>query len=137
MASLLEVIKQAGVDAVGATNPVAVMFGTVTKASPLEVNVDQRFTLTEDFLVIPESLMMLRNSQGNFNMSLKGNVLTGPAVEDESEERWTGSMRIYGAELEATRGSLQLEPFSVGDKLILLRIQGGQKYVVLDRVWGG
>lgn len=137
MATLLDVIKQAGVDAVGATNPVAVMFGTVTKVNPLEVNVEQRFTLTEDFLVIPESLIMLRGSQGTFDMSLKGNVLTGPVVEDESEEKWTGSMRIYGAELKATRGSLQLEPFSVGDKLILLRIQGGQKYVVLDRVWGG
>lgn len=81
---LLDTIKRAGVGAVEAGNPVAILYGSITQRIPLEVNVDQRFTLTEEFFVIPE-----RVSQ------------------------------------------MVLEP---GDKLLLLRVQGGQSYIILDRV---
>ena len=80
--SLVDKMKQIGADAVGASNPVAVLFGTVTKESPLEVNVEQRMTLPRDFFVIPYSL----------------------------------------------------PPLIIGDRLILLRVQGGQDYVILDKV---
>lgn len=53
---LLETIKKAGLDAVDAENPVKVVFGEVTKTNPLEVNVEQRFTLSADFLVLTESV---------------------------------------------------------------------------------
>ncbi|PYI57016.1 DUF2577 domain-containing protein [Paenibacillus flagellatus] len=56
MKRLVEAIKQAGVGAVDATRPVIVQYGTVTKTNPLEVNVDQRLTLPEDFLIVPEEL---------------------------------------------------------------------------------
>lgn len=81
---LLETIKRAGVGAVEAGKPVAVLFGTITKKNPLEVIVDQRFTLTEDFFIL----------------------------------------------LEDVRKKV-LEP---GDTLLLLRVQGGESYVVLDKV---
>jgi hypothetical protein len=134
---MLNAIKQAALDALEASSPVTILFGTVTKINPLEVNVDQRFTIDADFLIIPESLMLLRGSDERFEMSIKGNVQTGPVVDDESQEQWTGDMRIYGAQMLATRKDMPNGPFTVGDKLILLRVQGGQKYVVLDRVWEG
>lgn len=81
---LLETIKRAGLGAVEAGNPVAVLFGTITKKNPLEVIVDQRFPLTEDFFIIPEDVR-----------------------------------------------KKVLEP---GDTLLLLRVQGGESYVVLDKV---
>ena len=80
--SLINVIKQASLGAVDTTSPVAVMFGTVTKSSPLEVNVEQRFTLPRDFLVIADKVKVL----------------------------------------------------DIGDRVILLRVQGGQQFVVLDKV---
>lgn len=70
-------------------NPVAVLIGRVTGTNPLEVNVDQRFTLSEDFLIIPEGVS------------------------------------------DVQRISRALEP---GDIVVLLRVQGGQQFVVLDRV---
>lgn len=90
--SLLDVIKQASVDAVEAANPVAVLFGVVTKTSPLEINVEQRFTLTEEFLVFTERV------------------------------------RRYEVDITVRCG------LKVGDKVLLLRVQGGQKYVVLDKI---
>ena len=80
--SILKIIKQAGVGAVEASNPVAVLFATVTQTNPLTVNVDQRFDLPEDFLVRTERMASLQ----------------------------------------------------VGDGVVLLRVQGGQEYVILDKL---
>ncbi|WP_028988023.1 DUF2577 domain-containing protein [Thermicanus aegyptius] len=82
---MLNIIKQAALDALEAGQPVAVMFGAVTKTNPLEVNVDQRFTLSEDFLMQTNTAKYLQ----------------------------------------------------AGDKVVLLRIQGGQKYLILDKVVNG
>lgn len=101
MASLLNTIKQASMAANSASNPVNVLFGVVTKSNPLEVNVDQRFTLPADFLIVPESLMPIEL----------------PAALQQQESK-----------LLIRRG------LEAGDKVLLLRLQGGQQFVVLDRV---
>lgn len=97
---MLNTIKQAAMEAIEASKPVAVMTGTVTKTSPLEVNVDQRFTLDADFLIVPESLT-----------------------------RYT---LMIGSTEYVVRSGLQ-----AGDRVILLRVQGGQKYLVVDKAVSG
>ncbi|WP_202915241.1 DUF2577 domain-containing protein [Paenibacillus paridis] len=96
--ALLDSIKKAGAAAHAAGNPMAVMIGKVTKINPLELNVDQRFTLTEDFLIVPESLTRFE------------------AVLPSSEKL------LIRSGLEA------------GDAVLMLRVQGGQQFVVLDKV---
>lgn len=131
---MLKAIKQAAIDAVEQTNPVIIQFGTVISTSPLEVSVDQRFTLSEDFLIIPERLLYLRGVEEEFELEIQGVVQTGPANDD----RWTGDMKIWGQELKTIRRvNMPLRPLEVGDELILLRMQGGQQYLVIDRVWKG
>jgi len=107
---LLDTIKRAGVDAVGASGPMVIQFGVVKNADPLEIIVDQRLHLTREFLIVPESLTAydvdLRHSH-----SYTGGT-TGDALNDPITIR---------------RG------LETGDKLILLRMQGGQKYLILDR----
>ncbi|MNW46028.1 hypothetical protein D3C74_233060 [compost metagenome] len=102
-------IKQLGANAVHAGNPVAVMFGTVTGINPLEVNVDQRFTLDEDFLVITESLV-------RYEVDLKHRH-NGATMDDALVDK-----------------VVIREGLKVGDSVLLLRMQGGQKYVVWDKV---
>ncbi|GAC42270.1 DUF2577 domain-containing protein [Paenibacillus popilliae] len=97
MADLLGTLKKAAMDAVLASNPAAMMFGEVTSTNPLEVLVDQRFTLPADFLILPESLT-------------------------EHKVMVNGQETVIGRMLKA------------GDKLLLLRMQGGQQYLILDRV---
>lgn len=115
MSSLLELIKTAGVDAVGASNPVNVMFGEVISINSLSVKVDQRFTLTADFLLVPESIMRLE-------IDLKH-------VHSYTDN---GSVRSTS---EALTEKIVIRPgLNVGDKVLLLRVQGGQKFVILDKV---
>lgn len=98
--SLLDIIKQAGVGAVSATNPISVMAGTVTQTEPLEVSVDQRFTLPEVFLVVPEHMT-----------GYTATVSTESGVQD----------------IVIRRG------LETGDKVLLLRAQGGQQYIIIGR----
>lgn len=111
---LLTAIKKAGVQAMGAENPVNVIFGEIMKANPLEVLIDQRFTLDADFLIIPETLTRYEvdlkhahsSGSGSTGESLTQKVVIRPGLQD-------------------------------GDKVILLRVQRGQKYVILDKVVEG
>ncbi|QGQ93957.1 DUF2577 domain-containing protein [Paenibacillus psychroresistens] len=96
---LLNLIKQASIGAVEAGNPMNVQFGMVSSMNPLEVNLDQRFTLEEDFLIVPDTLTEL--------------IIT-----------------IGSTEYTIRRG------LELGDKVILLRVQGGQQFIILDRVVG-
>ncbi len=115
MSSLLKIIKTAGIQAVDATNPVSVLCGTVTNANPLSISVDQRFVLTKDFLIVPEGLSQLELDLEHSHTYMDGatEVQTGKAFDERILVR---------------RGLQQ------GDQVLLLREQGGQKYVVLDRV---
>ncbi|WP_127531191.1 DUF2577 domain-containing protein [Paenibacillus kobensis] len=94
---MLDAIRKAAMSAVEASNPVAFLYGTVTKSNPLEVNVDQRFTLDADFLVLTEATAELKFSIGSTEYVI--------------------------------RRALQ-----VGDQVLLARLQGGQHYLVLDKV---
>jgi hypothetical protein len=116
---LLGVMKQAGVGAVEAGNPVAVLFGEVESSKPLAVRVDQRFTLPAAFLIVPESLfpyeLELQHEHGYVDS-------TGTGTANRKTDRALSEPTVIRRGLEE------------GDKVLLLRIQGGQQYVVLDRV---
>lgn len=96
--ALLESIKKAGAAAYAAGNPLAVMVGKVIQINPLVVNVDQRFTLSEDFLIIPESLVK------------------------------------YETQLQTSEKLVIRTGLEAGDAVLMLRVQGGQQFVVLDKV---
>lgn len=108
---LLETIKRASLDAQSASNPVIIQYGEVKSINPLSVKVDQRFTLTTDFLIVPECLTRLEiNLQHNHTYA----------------EGITDSALNYPIVIR--------EGLKVTDKVILLRMQGGQKYLILDKV---
>lgn len=112
---MLNAIKQAAMDAVAASNPVNLLYGEVILDDPLKVNVDQRFTLTADFLVLTERVTEYKIDVSHIH-----------------EYIYDGDLRDTSVALEekiVIRRGLE-----IGDKVLLLRMQGGQKYVVLDRV---
>lgn len=53
---LLRLIKKAAIDAVEAAKPVHVVFGTVINTNPLEINVEQKLTLTTEQLILCEQV---------------------------------------------------------------------------------
>lgn len=53
---LLNLIKQASLDAVNAQVPMQITYGTVVSESPLSVNIDSKLTLQEIHLEVVKSL---------------------------------------------------------------------------------
>lgn len=108
---MLNAIRQAALTGLEAGKPPAVLFGVVANGDPLEVTVDQRFTIDADFLIVPESLTRLELDLKHVHSS--GSDFTGWAL----------------SEPVVVRPGLK-----AGDKLVLLRVQGGQQYLIMDKV---
>jgi len=94
---LMGAIKQASMGAMDASAPVAVRIGTVKSVSPLAVTVDQRLTLSSEFLLRTAATLPLKVMIGGTNYSVRDDL-------------------------------------QAGDGVVLLRVQGGQQYVILDKV---
>ena len=82
----VNVIKNCALEAVDANKPTKIAFGVVESISPLKVLVGQKLGLSEEFLVLTQTVIT--------------NAL------------------------------------AVGDKVLLLQMQGGQVYVVVDKLGG-
>lgn len=119
---LVRAVKQAAVEAVQAGGPMAVCFGTVTSPSPLKIQVDQKKTLTEAQLI-------LTNNVRDFTVEM--------TVDHQTENTSGGSGDAsFAPHLHAYKGRKSFRVhlgLKSGEKVILLRCDGGQKYVVLDR----
>ena len=56
MANMVQVIKKAALDALEESKPAEFQAGRIVQTAPLEISVDQRLKLDEDFLILGESM---------------------------------------------------------------------------------
>ena len=54
--NLLETIKTAAIDAVNSTKPVEIVLGIVLSTQPLKIELEQKLSLSEAFVIVPEEL---------------------------------------------------------------------------------
>ncbi|UAW07796.1 hypothetical protein PVJ1_00062 [Psychrobacillus phage PVJ1] len=115
--SLIDLIKRVSLQAFNASNPVNVLFGTVSQEKPLEIEIHQKLKLTREFLVLTERVTR---------------------YEVDLEHDHTNSA---GITTKALTNLLKKTPIRTGlkkgDKVVLVRVQGGQKFVVWDKVVDG
>lgn len=121
--SLVETIKQLAREEVKSENPVNVLFGTVTKEAPLEVTLDQHGILTKEFLILSRSV-----TDHEIQMTVNHQVekMSGGAKDP--------SFQAHIHQYKGTKPFKVLNALKVGERVILLSVQGGQKYLILDRV---
>ena len=116
---LIETIKKAALQTTEASKPVAVMFGVVVSASPLRINVEQRLTIEAEQIVL---------SRGVTDYETTVTPLpAGAGWSTEAADSHTHA--IKGDRKLKIHGALK-----VGEEVILLRMAGGQRFVVLDRI---
>lgn len=108
---------------IDATKPMNLAFGEVRSTSPLRVLVDQKLELTEEFLVLTRNVMdydleMTVNHQTEFSAGGSGD-----ASYASHSHGYTGRkvFRIHNA-------------LVTGDIVMMLRDNGGQRYVIIDKV---
>lgn len=124
-AKSVENIKRAAMEAVKASMPSGVYFGTVISASPLKISVEQKMTLTEKQLVLTTLVQ-------DFSVNMTVNHTT----ENRSGGSGDASFASHNHEYKGTKSFLVHLGLKAGEKVMLIREQGGQKFIVLDRIRG-
>lgn len=124
---LVETLKRAAVEAMEAKKPVNVYFGEVVSAAPLKINVEQKMMLGEKQLILSRNVTNFKTSITGGNT--KNYYYTGSATD-------SGTAPVSPSHLHAV-GKIEVTVHNglvVGDVVILIRQQEGQKFIVLDRI---
>lgn len=127
---LLKTIKKAAVEAVNASNPASLMYGTVQSVSPLTIYVDQKLIIPESFIIVPEHLTDYETEITFDDADIKQIYTTWNMGETQESSQAKLSFKQPAVKHKIT----VYNALKQGDKVLLLRQQGGQKFLVLDRV---
>lgn len=124
---LVETLKRAAVEAMQATKPVNVCFGEVVSAAPLKINVEQKMMLGEKQLILSRNVTNFKTSITGGN--IKNYYYTGSTTD-------SGTAPVSPSHVHAV-GKIEITVHNglvVGDEVILIRQQEGQKFIILDRI---
>lgn len=132
-AQFLETMKQAAVEAMEASKPFALTYGVVKKSAPLTICVEQKLELGPAQLLLTgavrERKVDMTVAHWTEDETRHSHIIHdtytngGTAEPTEHKHAYTGRKQF------TVHTGLQ-----AGEKVLLLRIQGGQRYIVLDRV---
>ncbi len=130
-AELVRLVKQAAIDAVTADAPVAICYGTVISTGPLKIQVDQKKILSTAQLILTDNVR-------DFNVVLstieaESTVLGPHYTENESGGAGDAAFASHPHKYQGRKKWRVHNALGLGEKVILLRCDGGQKYIVLDR----
>lgn len=123
-------IGRAGKDAVDRTQPMNFSFGVVMSVNPLKISTDQKMILTDEFLILTNAVrdhrvfITTHDWETEENKHRHGNGNDGQDTDEVSHNH-----KILGRKKITIHNGL-----TIGEKVLLLRAQGGQDYIVIDRV---
>ena len=119
----MKTVKRAALDAVKASKPAEICFGKVTSASPLKILVEQKLPLGKGQLILTRNVT---------------DFTTEVTVDWTTEDKGGGSgYASYETHKHPIKGRKKITVHNglvVGDEVVLIRQQGGQKYIVVDRI---
>ena len=129
--ALVRAVKKAAVEAVRAENPMGVCHGTVTGLSPLEITTDQK-------LILGEKQLILTNAVRDYTVEMTVDHVTEVISHGHSvTDTYTGggtAQPVDNSHPYKGRKSFRVHlGLKMGEKVILVRCDGGQQFVVLDR----
>lgn len=145
---IIKKINQAAISAVESTKPVAVYFGEVQTVSPLTINVEQKMILGEKQLILSRNVTdfttmvtvdwvsesSLSTHSHNVNITSESG---GDPEHTHSVSGNTGTKNLaHTHNITGKKKIIVHNALVVGDKVIILRQQEGQKFVVWDRIGG-
>lgn len=137
---LVETLKRAAIEAVEAKKPVNVYFGEVVSASPLKINVEQKMILGEKQLILSRnvtdfSTMVTVEWVSESSFSTHTHTVQGEDSNGDSIDLISGQESLAHTHKIAGKKKITMHNgLAVGDEVILVRQQEGQKFIVLDRI---
>ena len=136
--SLLDLIKTTAMAAFQASNPVNIVVGEVIESKPLKIEVHSKLILTDEFLLVAEHLTrherivsITYEYAQNFSSSRMGDALK-QASSSRKNIRESEPNPYEKYDMKYAKFIFE-DGLKIGDKVVLHRVQGGQKYFVSDR----
>ena len=123
--TLLKIIKQAAVEAVEAGAPVNICVGKVMSEKPLKIMINQKMILTKMQLILTRNVTdheIEVNIGWETGQALIGS--TGGGGNDLTHAHTVGGNKKIKV----------LNHLKKNEKVLMIRQQGGQKFIVIDRV---
>ena len=123
MPNAVELVKQAAVEAVEATKPVQFLFGKVISVSPLKIQVSAKSIYTEKMLILTRNVTDFEVDMTVSHVTLHRAGGSGdPAFASHNHDyKGKKKFKVHNALIK-------------GDWVLLGRIQGGKRFVVIDRI---
>ena len=123
MSDLLKLIKKAGLEAMNQSAPAAIMLGVVKQVNPLVITVEQRLDIPAEFLLLTDNVR-------DFSVDMTVDHVTENTSGGSGPEAFESHNHAY----KGRKTFIVHQGLQVGDMVTLIRAQGGQKFVVLNRV---
>lgn len=132
---LLDTMKKVAEGTQNAGVPAAYMFGTVTKTSPLTIRVDNRFDISGDAIVVMKEFKA-GFYPTHYHTGVKGSPTTEEQLGGSGDASFAAHSHVLKNNYQTNTDSKSEYYYGlvVGDKVVLLRNQGGQSFLVLGRV---
>lgn len=119
---IVNIIKEIASTVIQNGEPMEVIVGEVVSASPLEIKIDPKLT-------IPEENIVLTKNTSEWTMEMSVDHVT----ENRSGGGGYAEFASHNHEYKGRKKYLIHNQLVVGDKVIMLKEPGGQRYIALDR----
>lgn len=119
---MLRIMKRSAKNTQNASKPTDIVYGTVISVSPLKVQVDQKLTLEQESLKLTRAVM-------DYEVEMTVDHLTEEASGGSGESAYAAHAHKY----VGRKKFLIHNGLVVGDMVTMIRVQGGQQYVVIDK----
>lgn len=150
-------IKRAALEAVLAQKPADLLFGRVQSTAPLKIQTDQKLVLDERCLILSSavtnrsidisvsaaadesvgySFLHSHTYSGTTALSNHINVEAHDHTYSGSTDQWGFTVPGHSHNVRGKKKVILHLGLREGEKVILLRLGGGQRFLVLDRVDG-
>ncbi len=139
--NILGVLKKIVLDVNEASKPVNIVFGTVISESPLKIQVSQKLILNKKQLILTRNVtdyevnMSIDHETETFTYSHKHSIDDYYSSNKETYANNTKEhTHTHKHKIKGTKPFLVHNKLKIGEKVVMVRVQEGQKYIVIDRV---
>lgn len=130
MSEILSVIKEAALAAVNDSSPCQVITGVVISTAPLQIQLNQSIVIDSRTIIVPEHLTDYETEITFDDPEVKQIYTTWNMEETQESNRAKISFKQPSVRHKIT----VYNSLKTGNFVALIRLQGGQKFLIVDRV---
>lgn len=131
-AQFVAAMKKTAMEAVEQSRPMQIIFGTVKSRKPLEIMVNQKLVIKEESLVLTHAV-----KDYEVDIEVSHYTVNDDFLKTRHDHPDALPNEFDSHHKHAYKGRKKIKIYNglkVGEEVILAQAQGGQKYVILDRM---